>query len=83
MSVLAINKFTLALEHDPAVMDSYRADPEATLDRYRLSDEERDEIRRLDASALLARGVNPIVIRNLLVILGIPHSEMYRLPQNP
>lgn len=82
MSVIAVNKFTLALEHDPGKIEAYRADPEAVLDQYRLSSQERDEIRRLDARALLARGINPIVIRNLLVILGIPHGEMYRHDQH-
>ena len=77
MSVLAINKFTLALEHEGGLIEDYRAHPDEVLGRYRLTEAERDEIRRLDAQALLDRGVNPIVIRNLLVILGIKHGEMY------
>jgi hypothetical protein len=77
MSVIGVNKLTLALEHEPALLDAYRSDPDATLDKYRLSSDERDAIRRLDADNLLQRGVNPIVIRNLLVLLGIPHGEMY------
>jgi hypothetical protein len=78
MSILAVNKFTLALEHEGGLIEDYRAHPDEVLGRYRLTQGEREEIRRLDAQALLDRGVNPIVIRNLLVILGIKHGEMYR-----
>lgn len=77
MSVLGVNKFTLDLEHRPGLLDAYRADPAAVLDGYRLSEQERAAIQRLDADYFLASGVNPIVIRNLLVILGIPHKDMY------
>lgn len=77
MSVLAINQFTRDLEHEPTTIDAYRADPSAVLAGYRLTDDERIAILALDAAELLDRGVNPIVIRNLLVILGIKHGEMY------
>ncbi|SDY78830.1 hypothetical protein [Herbiconiux ginsengi] len=82
MSVIAVNKFTLDLEHKPGVLEAYRADPAAVLDGYRLSDAERDAIARLDADWFLTAGVNPIVIRNLLVILGIPHNQMYTHDQS-
>ena len=77
MSILAVNKFTLDLEHAAGTLDAYRVDPTGVLDRYRLTAEERSAIERLDADFFLEEGVNPIVIRNLLVILGIPHKAMY------
>lgn len=77
MSVLGVNNFTLALEHEPGVLEEYRTAPSEVLSRYRLSDLERESIATLDAGALLEHGVNPIVIRNLLVILGVPHGKMY------
>ena len=82
MSILGINKFTLDLEHAAGVLDAYRTNPATVLDGYRLSPEERAAIERLDADYFLAAGVNPIVIRNLLVILGIPHKEMYTHDRN-
>lgn len=77
MSVLGLNKFTLDLEHTAGVLDDYRSEPDSVLARYRLSEEEKEGIRNLDADYLLTTGVNPIVLRNLLVILGVPHKEMY------
>jgi hypothetical protein len=77
MSILAVNRIALDLEHRMGLIDEYRSDPQSVLDRYRLSSEEREAVVRLDAQYLLDAGVNPIVIRNLLVILGIPHSDMY------
>jgi len=82
MSILAVNKFTVDLEHSQGLIDEYRADAAAVLARYKLTDDEKAAIGRLDADYFLTAGVNPIVIRNLLVILGIPHKAMYTHDNN-
>jgi hypothetical protein len=77
MSILGIHQFTRDIERDASTRTAYLADPAATLSRYRLDDGEKQSIRALDAADLLQRGVNAIVIRNMLVTLGITHQDMY------
>jgi hypothetical protein len=77
VSVYGITKLAWDLEHADGVLARFHDDPRAVLAEYRLTEAERDAILRLRAGPLLAGGVNPVALRNLFVLLGVTHSEMY------
>lgn len=77
MSILGLTKLTWDLEHQPGLLDRYRQDSESVLSGYQLTDAERAAVRELNAHALLDVGLNPVVLRNLFVTLGVPHGQMY------
>jgi hypothetical protein len=77
MSVLGLTKLAWALEHEDGLLDRYRREPATVLDGFSLDDAERTSVLDLDASDLRERGMNPVALRNLLVLLGVPHGRMY------
>lgn len=77
MSHLQLTKLAWDLEHEDGLLDAYNGDPEAVLDRYRLDPRLRRAVLDRDAATLLADGLNPVVLRNLLVMLGVPHAKLY------
>lgn len=77
MSVLALTRLARDLEHEPGLLDEFLAGPRPVLARYDVSDEEQGWVLDLDAQALLDHGMNAVALRNLLVLLGIPHAAMY------
>ena len=83
MGIVDINRLAWDLEHREGLVAEFRRDLSAVLGRYRLTGVERAAIATADAHRLLAAGVNPVVLRNLLVIQGIAHREMYAPPADP
>lgn len=77
-SVYGITKLAWDLEHANGALARFRDDPHAVLAEYPLTEAERDAILRLRPEPLLAGGVNPVALRNLFVLLGVTHSEMFR-----
>ena len=77
MSVLGLTKLAWDLEHETGLLERYRRDPDPVLDAYQLTEAERAAVRALDPHPLLAVGLNPVVLRNLFVILGVAHGEIY------
>ncbi len=77
MSVLGLTKLAWDLEHETGLLERYRRDPEPVLDAYQLTEAERAAVRAFDPHPLLAVGLNPVVLRNLFVILGVAHGEIY------
>ncbi|MDQ6522196.1 hypothetical protein RB608_01225 [Nocardioides sp. LHD-245] len=77
MSVLGLTKLARSLEHEDGLLERFRSDPAAVMDRFPLDDAERASVLELDASDLRERGMNPVALRNLLVLLGVPHGRMY------
>lgn len=80
MSLLNLNKLAWDLEHEDGLLDAYRRDPEAVLETYRLGPRHKSAVAERDAATLLADGLNPVVLRNLLVLLGVPHAKLYDPP---
>jgi hypothetical protein len=64
------------------VLARFHDGPRTVLADYPLTEAEQDAIVRLRAEPLLAGGVNPVVLRNLFVILGVTHGEMYTSVQD-
>lgn len=78
MSVVALGKLTRDVCRDHLARQSLQRTPLELLDRYALTADERAAVLDLDAERLLDLGLNPIVMRNLLVSAGVPHDEIHR-----
>ncbi|MFC3961510.1 hypothetical protein [Nocardia jiangsuensis] len=85
MSVLGLTKLAWDLEHVDGLLDSYRANPDTVLAGYDIDAGEAVAVAELDAHFLRADGMNPVALRNLLVLLGIPHGRLYThaQPESP
>jgi hypothetical protein len=77
MSIYGISRLAWDLEHVDGLVARLKAAPHVVLAEYPLTDAERDAVFCNDAHWLLAHGVNPVVLRNLIVMQGIPHGQMY------
>ena len=83
MSTLGLNKLAWDLEHVAGLGQDYDADPESVLNRYDIDPREVRAVVDLDATTLLRYGMNPVALRNLLVLLGIPHAQLYTHAGSP
>ncbi len=80
MSVVGLNRLARELEHAPGLLDAFRAAPGPVLAGYPLTPRERLAVTRKDAAWLLDHGMNPVALRNLMVVLGVAHQDMYAPP---
>ena len=71
MSLYALQKLIYELNRDRAVQDSYLADREAVLGRYRLSEEEADALRGDDIGKLYILGVNGQILMHFAAWRGL------------
>ncbi|MEU0690554.1 hypothetical protein [Streptomyces uncialis] len=77
MSVVGLNRLARELEHTPGLLERFREAPQPVLRAYALSEDEKRAVCNTDATWLLAHGMNPVALRNLMVVLGIAHQAMY------
>ncbi len=77
MSVVALCRLVRDLEREDGLVARLRDRPQAVLDRYPLTAAERDALLDLDARRLVDLGLNPLPMRNLLTLLGVPGPELY------
>ncbi|GAB2857679.1 hypothetical protein GCM10022221_66590 [Actinocorallia aurea] len=77
MSVVGLNRLARELEHTPGLLTRYLESPDTVLDGYRLTGPERRAVTGKDAAWLLDAGMNPVALRNLMVVLGVAHQDMY------
>jgi hypothetical protein len=77
MSVVAIHRLVRNLERQDGAVAGFLADPEAFIAGYPLTERETDAVLTLDAQALVDLGVNPLVMRTLLVLSGVQNSDIY------
>ncbi|MFD9718695.1 hypothetical protein [Streptomyces sp. NPDC059076] len=77
MSIVGLNRLARELEHDPALLERFHRSPSSVLGAYTLSEAEKRAVGNTDATWLLAHGMNPVALRNLMVVLGIAHHAMY------
>ena len=82
MSVFGLTKLSRALEHRDGLVERFRAAPVEVMAEFDLSAQESDWVLDLDTRALLDLGMNPVALRNLLVLLGVPHGQMYTHQQS-
>jgi hypothetical protein len=77
VTVLGLTKLVRDLERTEGFGERLHREPEVVLSEYAISPVERDAVLRLDAAALVELGLNPLVMRNLLFLLGVPNAELY------
>ncbi|MGP4022558.1 hypothetical protein [Actinomadura sp. 3N407] len=77
MSIVGLNRLARDLEHTPGLLGRFDADPEEVMSAYPLTAPERRAVAGRDSDRLLAHGMNPVALRNLMVVLGVAHQDMY------
>lgn len=78
MSVYAVTRLTADLEHVDGLLGRFSVDAESVFNNYRLTAAERDAIVARDARTLLALGLNPVPLRNLMFLLGARGPQMWQ-----
>jgi hypothetical protein len=73
----AVQKLLWDVRREPAVADRFRAEPDALLDDYGLTGEERDAMRSLDLKRLYDAGANPYLLYFCALQLGVARYEYY------
>lgn len=77
MSVVGLCRLVRDLERTPTLPGEFLADPEVALSRYPLTAAERDAVLDLDAQRLVDLGLNPLPMRSLVTLLGVPNPQIY------
>lgn len=65
MSMYALHKFLCQLRNDVDFQKGVQADPEAAIGELKLSDEERDAVRRGDVKTLYDMGAHAYLLQQL------------------
>jgi hypothetical protein len=73
----AVHKLLWDVRREPALADRFRADPDALLDDYGLTGEERNAMRSLDVKSLYDAGANPYLLYFCALQLGMPRHDYY------
>jgi gallate dioxygenase len=71
-----LNKFLHSLT-SPAWRATFRSDPEALFEEGRLTDEERDLVRRLDWRGMIHYGVSFFMLEKLGAVVGVSNLHIY------
>lgn len=77
MSLVQLSRVVRDIEHTDGALAEFQANPEAVLDRYRLTADERQAVLDLDAQRLIDLGLNALLMRTLLVMNGVGNPEIY------
>lgn len=77
MSTVGVHRLVRDLERRQGAVERLRQGPTAVLAEYPLTEAERDAVLELDAAALVDLGVNPLVMRTLLVLCGVGNPDIY------
>jgi hypothetical protein len=77
MSTVGVHRLVRDLERCPGAVDRLLQSPGKVMDEYPLTEAESAAILDLDAAALVELGVNPLVMRTLLVLCGVGNPEIY------
>ena len=72
MSLYQLQKFLYELNRDPRAQEQYRADLDALLQRYDLTDEERQAVRDGNVGLIYVLGANGQLLMHYAAFLGMP-----------
>ncbi len=75
MSLYGTQKFLYHLNRDAKVQERYKADRDALLAEYELTDEERDAIDRGDIGLIYVLGANGQLLMHFAAYLGMPWPD--------
>jgi len=62
MSHYWVGKLCFDATRNPALVEEYKKDPEALLNRYRFTEEEKQRLRDCDAPYFYQLGINPYLV---------------------
>jgi hypothetical protein len=72
VSLYQLQKFLYELNRDPRAQEQYRADLDALLQRYDLTDEERQAVRDGNVGLIYVLGANGQLLMHYAAFLGMP-----------
>lgn len=72
MSLYQMQKFLYEINRDKELQNGFKQDPDSVLQRYKLTDEERDAIRRGDVGLIYVLGANGQLLMHFAALLGMP-----------
>jgi len=75
MSLYQLSKFLYEINRDEELKSRFRVDPQAELDKYRLTDEERSALTEPDIGLLYVLGVNGQILMHYAAYWGIEWSD--------
>ncbi len=75
MSLYQLSKLLYTLNRDPKAQARFRAEPDALLAEYRLTDEERGAMRRGDVGLLYVLGVNGQILMHFAAFCGVEWND--------
>ena len=74
MGAYEVGKLFFDMKHDQRLAGEFRTDPEAVMERYRFTEEEKDAIRKKDMRFIYKLGVNPYLVLGWSGPLGVDRS---------
>jgi hypothetical protein len=75
--VYAVQKLLWDIRRNPMLAQRFHDDPDAVVDDYGITGDERDAMRTLDLGRLYEAGVNPYLLYFCALQLGVPRQEYY------
>lgn len=75
MSLYQLQKFLFDINRDRSVQGQFRERPDAVLERYDLSPEERDAIAKGDIGLIYVLGANGQLLMHYAAFLGMPWAD--------
>ncbi len=76
MSHVEVGQLVFDSRHDPGLEEAWRADPDAVMERYGFTDEEREAIRAKNIQFFYELGVNPYLIGRVGQLMGLGQTEV-------
>jgi hypothetical protein len=77
MSRVQLSRLIKDVQRQEVLREQLQTDPESVVQRYDLTPQEREAFLNLDAQQLIDLGVNPLLMRTLLVINGVGNADLY------
>jgi hypothetical protein len=75
MSLYQMQKVLYELNRDPSLQAAFKADRGAVLERYKLTDEEREALRSGDVGLVYVLGANGQLLMHFAALLGMPWPD--------
>ncbi|HKY88143.1 MAG TPA: hypothetical protein VJL90_15405 [Pseudorhodoplanes sp.] len=75
MSLYQMQKFLYDINRDKELQSGFKQKPDSVLQRYNLTDEERDGIRRGDIGLIYVLGANGQLLMHFAALLGMPWAD--------
>ncbi|MEM9599635.1 MAG: aromatic ring-opening dioxygenase subunit LigA [Pseudomonadota bacterium] len=75
MSLYGVQKILYRINRDTGLQDRFKADPDAAMDGFPLSDEERGWLRDGEIGELYIHGVNGQILMHFAAFLGLEWNE--------